>query len=141
VAASYELNQELRGIRILAVDDEEDNVELVRYMLETAGAEVSTADSAEKALELLETGKFDLMISDIGLPDQDGLHLMREVRARGFAESRLPAIALTGYAGNHDVRLVKAAGYQRHLAKPVDATDLLRAAVELVRAKPFTPAS
>jgi CheY-like chemotaxis protein len=125
----------MQGLRVLAVDDEHDNLELVRYLLESAGAQVTTAASAEAALNALKGEKFDLMISDIGLQDQDGLELMREVRARGHRGAELPAIALTGYAGRHDIRLVNAAGYQKHLAKPVDAADLLRTALALVRAR------
>lgn len=130
--AEFQPRGELSGVTVLAVDDEQDNLELVRYLLETAGAVVVTADSAEGALRALESGTFQLMVSDIGLQDQDGLELMREVRARGHAAASLPAIALTGYAGRHDVHLVRAAGYQRHLAKPVDATHLVATAVALL---------
>jgi PAS domain S-box-containing protein len=132
-ATAFEPHGELSGVRVLAVDDEQDNLDLVRYLLEKSGAEVTTADSAERALAALESGAFDLMVSDIGLQDQDGLQLMREVRARGHAAARLPAIALTGYAGRHDVHLVSAAGYQKHLAKPVDATHLINTAVALLK--------
>lgn len=132
-ASVFEPHGELHGLRVLAVDDEHDNLELVRYLLESAGAQVTAADSAEAALAALDSGTFQLMISDIGLQDQDGLELMREVRARGHRAAELPAIALTGYAGRHDIRLVSAAGYQKHLAKPVDAANLLRTALGLVR--------
>lgn len=124
---------ELAGVRVLAVDDERDNLDLVAYLLEQAGASVVGASSAEEALQALDQGAFDLMVSDIGLQDQDGLHLMREVRARGHAASRLPSIALTGYAGRHDAHLVSAAGYQKHLPKPVDAATLVKVAKGLLR--------
>lgn len=133
-AGDFRLQGGLAGVRVLAVDDERDNLDFVRYLLEQAGASVVGASSAEEALEALERETFELMVSDIGLQDQDGLHLMREVRARGHLAARLPAIALTGYAGRHDVHLVSAAGYQRHLAKPVDAATLIRTADELLRA-------
>ncbi len=131
-AQAFEPQGELEGVRILAVDDEQDNLELVSYLLERAGARVIGADSAERALQLLEQGSFDIMISDIGLQDQDGLDLMREIRARGHVAAKLPAVALTGYAGRHDVHLVSAAGYQKHLAKPVDAATLLKTISSLV---------
>jgi len=131
-ANTFRPKEELFGIRVLAVDDEEDNLDFVRYLLERAGAQVVGASSAEEALLALERGVYDLMVSDIGLQDQDGLHLMREVRARGYLPASLPAIALTGYAGRHDVHLVSAAGYQRHLAKPVDAATLVKVARDLV---------
>ncbi|HEY6078548.1 MAG TPA: ATP-binding protein, partial [Polyangiaceae bacterium] len=105
-ASVFEPHGELHGLRVLAVDDEHDNLELVRYLLESAGAQVTAAGSAEAALAALDSGTFQLMISDIGLQDQDGLELMREVRARGHRAAELPAIALTGYAGRHDIRLV-----------------------------------
>lgn len=130
-AGSFRLEGELVGIVVLAVDDEQDNLDLVKYLLEQAGAQVDGASSAEAALAALERGAYHLMVSDIGLQDQDGLHLMREVRARGHSAERLPAIALTGYAGRHDVHLVSAAGYQKHLAKPVDAATLVRTVREL----------
>jgi CheY-like chemotaxis protein/anti-sigma regulatory factor (Ser/Thr protein kinase) len=132
LAQAFEPRGELEGIRILAVDDEQDNLELVIYLLERAGARVTGAASAERALQLLERESFDLMISDIGLQDQDGLDLMREIRARGYVSTTLPAVALTGYAGRHDVHLVNAAGYQKHLAKPVDAATLVRTIQSLV---------
>lgn len=131
-ASAFRPKEELFGVRVLAVDDEEDNLDFVRYLLEQAGAQVFGASSAEAALSALERGTYDLMVSDIGLQDQDGLHLMREVRARGHLAAKLPAIALTGYAGRHDVHLVSAAGYQRHLAKPVDAATLIKVARDLV---------
>jgi len=134
-ASDFRWQGELVGIRVLAVDDEQDNLDFVRYLLEQAGASVDGATSAEEALAALARDKYDLMVSDIGLQDEDGLHLMREVRARGHAATRLPAIALTGYAGRHDAHLVTAAGYQKHLAKPVDAGTLVRAAREVLRAR------
>lgn len=124
---------ELDGVLALVVDDEDDNLELTRYFLERSGCAVVTASSAEEALNALESHHFGLIVSDIGLPIQDGLDLMREVRARGHSAESLPAIALTGYAGHHDARLVAAAGYQKHLSKPVDAALLLKSALELGR--------
>ncbi len=131
--ARYESDGSLEGVRVLVVDDDKDNLDITRYMLESAGCEVTTASSAEEALTALGGAEFALLVSDIGLPDQDGIELMREIRARGYDAQLLPAIALTGYAGVHDARLVTAAGYQRHLPKPVDASSLLRAASALAR--------
>jgi CheY-like chemotaxis protein len=131
--ARFQPRGELKGLHALVVDDDKDNLELTAYLLESAGCQVSTAFSAANALAALEHGKFGLVVSDIGLPDQDGLELMREIRARGYDASELPAIALTGYAGVQDANLVSAAGYQKHLAKPLDARSLLRAATELGR--------
>jgi PAS domain S-box-containing protein len=124
---------ELTGVRALVVDDDPDALGLTRYVLERAGATAVTASSAAAALVELAKGEIDLVISDLGLPDQDGLALMREIRARGHDGAKLPAMAVTGYAGSYEQRLVFAAGYQKMLAKPVDATALVRAAAELTR--------
>jgi PAS domain S-box-containing protein len=132
-ASDLHLNGALTGARVLAVDDERDSRDFLSYLLERAGAQVTAVGSAKEALSALAQSSFDLMISDIGLDDQDGLQLMREVRARGYSSLLLPAIALTGYAAKHDAHLVTAAGYQRHLAKPADAAVLINAALELLR--------
>lgn len=121
---------ELVGLRVLIVDDDPDTVELTKAMLERAGAMTMTACNAASALDALSRDAFDLVVSDIGLPQQDGLALMREVRARGNA---VPAVAVTGFAGLFDARLVAAAGFQRHLPKPVDASALVRAAAEVTK--------
>lgn len=118
---------ELSRVQVLLVDDESDTLDVTRYLLEGAGATVETADSAAAALEVIQRGRFDVLVSDIGLPMQDGFALMREVRARGFAAEALPAIALTGYASSSDARRSSAAGFQMHLAKPVDAQALVHA--------------
>ncbi|MGC4087691.1 MAG: ATP-binding protein [Polyangiaceae bacterium] len=119
--------RELAKIHVLLVDDECDTLDVTRYLLEGAGATVQTADSAAAALESIQSQSFDVVVSDIGLPQQDGFALMREVRARGFVAEKLPAIALTGYASSSDARRSTAAGFQMHLAKPVDAQALVRA--------------
>lgn len=122
---------ELREVRVLVVDDEADTLELTRYLLESAGALVETADSAPAALAVLDSRRFDVLVSDIGLPEQDGHALVREVRARGHTGNALPAIALTGYATSADATLCAAAGFQMHLAKPVDARELVRSIARL----------
>jgi PAS domain S-box-containing protein len=131
---------ELHGVSALLIDDEPDSLELARYLLEAAGCSVAAVESAERALAALDERRFGLIVSDIGLGDQDGLELMREIRARGYGAADLPAIALTGYAGVHDARLIDAAGYQRHLTKPVDATLLVRTAAEVAARRPESAA-
>jgi CheY-like chemotaxis protein/nitrogen-specific signal transduction histidine kinase len=125
------LGAQLFGLRVLVVDDESDTLELTRYLLETAGAGVETADSAHAALTLLASQHFDVLVSDIGLPGQDGHAFMREVRARGFSARSFPAIALTGYASAADATLCAAAGFQKHLAKPVEARELVHTIARL----------
>jgi two-component system CheB/CheR fusion protein len=124
------MNAELSDVSVLLVDDDADNLELVGYVLERAGYRVVTARTAAAALEALGKQAFGLVLSDIGLPDQDGVALMRAIRARGLD---VPAIALTGYTGAENERRMADAGYQRHIAKPVDLTALLAAAKDIAR--------
>jgi CheY-like chemotaxis protein/anti-sigma regulatory factor (Ser/Thr protein kinase) len=123
--------RELSDIRILVVDDEPDIIDLMRHLLEREGAFVKTAETATAALKVLEGDSFDVLVSDIGLPEQDGFALIREIRARGLSGARMPAIALTGYAGQEYAHIANAAGFQLHLAKPVDARELISAVVRL----------
>ncbi|MEB3338431.1 MAG: PAS domain-containing protein, partial [Leptolyngbyaceae bacterium] len=117
----------LAGLQILAVEDEIDNRELLQWMLEGYGAEVVAVASAREALSALtaDPGKYDVLVSDIGMPQEDGYWLIQQVRALD-AESggQIPAIALTGYAGEQSRQEAIAAGFQAHLAKPVDPDDL-----------------
>jgi signal transduction histidine kinase/ActR/RegA family two-component response regulator len=115
----------LLGARVLFVDDNEDARELVRAALQEAGADVQVAASAAEGLHLFETRTFDVVLSDIGLPDTDGYDFIRELRARQRGGVTVPAIALTAYAGIDDARRALAAGFQRHVAKPVDPDDLV----------------
>jgi PAS domain S-box-containing protein len=116
----------LRGLRVLVVDDEPDARDLVSIVLRGAGAEVVTAATAAEALTMIDRQPPDVLISDIGMPDQDGYDLIREVRRRGDARARLPALALTAYARHEDRERVLAAGYHLYVAKPVDPEALTR---------------
>jgi PAS domain S-box-containing protein len=116
----------LDGVRLLVVDDDSESLEVLRTVLTTACAAVTTAASAREAFELLDTGgPFDLIISDIGMPEVDGYSFMRTLRAGPVAVD-VPAIALTAYARSEDAERAKRAGYQDHLAKPVDESLLLK---------------
>ncbi|MES1022855.1 ATP-binding protein [Gloeocapsa sp. BRSZ] len=120
---------QLQGVRVLVVDDEVDMQELVLAVLEQYGAEVRVAASAAEALLLLDAFQPDIFISDIGMPDVDGYMLMRQIRQR----SRVPAIALTAYAGEYDQQQALAAGFQNHLAKPVEPEKLVQAIAQLIK--------
>ena len=135
---------ELDGLRVLVVDDDRDTLDMLRAVLSRSGAEVLTAGSAADAIRHIEERRFDALVSDIGMPDVDGYALIRTVRAidarRGAAH--LPALALTAYAKAEDRSLALAAGYQRHLSKPVEPADLVAAVASLVdRAAPGSPAA
>ena len=122
----------LDGARILIVDDEPDGRALLARVLEGRGAIPTSIGSAREALEALQNHTFDLMLSDIGMPDMDGYHLMQEVRKIGERVSRLPAIAVTAYARAEDRQRSLLAGYQMHIAKPIDARELIAAIASLL---------
>jgi PAS domain S-box-containing protein len=116
----------IRGLRVLVVDDEPDARALIKRLLEGCHASVTTAASAEEAMRLLQDGKFDLLISDIGMPGEDGYSLIRRVRALGPERGgETPAIALTAYARGEDRVKAMTAGFQHHIVKPVEAGELI----------------
>ncbi|HEY9668243.1 MAG TPA: GAF domain-containing protein, partial [Coleofasciculaceae cyanobacterium] len=124
---------DLRGLRILVVDDEADIRELVAFILEQSGAEVSVATSASDALTALNQSVLDVLVSDIGMPGVDGYMLMRQVRTLSPEQGgQIPAIALTAYAGEYNQHQALAAGFQLHLAKPVEPEELVNAIARLV---------
>ncbi|MFQ4139411.1 chemotaxis protein CheB [Nodosilinea sp. PGN35] len=119
----------LAGWQILVVDDEADTCELVEFLLQQCGAEVQIATSARAALAALsqEPRRFNLLICDIGMPEADGYWLIQQVRSlHSEEESHVPAIALTAYSTRADQQRAIAAGFQHHLAKPVDVEELVR---------------
>ena len=110
----------LYGVRVLLVDDEPDALEVMSSALETCGASVTTATSARDALDSLARDPFDVLLSDIAMPDADGYDLIRGVR--GLAPSpvaQIPAAAVTAFASDEDRRRALAAGFHTHLAKPI----------------------
>ncbi len=121
-ARTPETETPLRGVRALVVDDDADSLEFVRVALESAGAVVKTAGSASDAL--LDSGPFDILISDIAMPELDGYGLMERIRERA-AGSPMPAIALTAYARREDGEHALRVGFQEHLVKPVEASRLV----------------
>lgn len=123
----------LAGKKVLVVDDEPDARDLVRRMLEECGAQVSTAGSALEAIQVLAREDADMLVSDIGMPGQDGYALIREIRAGVSGTKDVPAVALTAFARPEDRQRALEAGYQAHLAKPVEAPELLSTAARLVR--------
>jgi CheY-like chemotaxis protein len=125
----------LTDVHVLVVDDNEDAREAIAIVLEDAGATVSQADSVAEAMLILSSTPLSLILSDVAMPGRDGYELMRLVRAPGGAPSlqALPALALTAYAGPDDRSKALAAGFQEHLAKPVDPNDLVRVIAALAR--------
>ncbi len=114
----------LAGLRLLAVDDEPDTLDVMAELLAMRGAEVATASSADQALEVLQRFDPDVLVSDISMPGRDGYDLIREVRT-GRGPEELPAVAVTAFAGPEDRRRALDAGFQVHMAKPVDPGELV----------------
>jgi PAS domain S-box-containing protein len=125
-----ELRDRLDGVRVLVVDDEDDARGVVRRFLEDADAIVTCVASAGEALSLLHGQEFDVLVSDVGMPEEDGYSLLRKLRAAG---SDMPAIALTAYARPEDRTYAMDAGFQAHVAKPADAGDLIGIVARLAR--------
>jgi PAS domain S-box-containing protein len=130
-----ELQPELPGLqdlRILIVDDETDALDLISMELAQHGARVTGVSSAEEALQSLSRETFDVLISDIGMPQMDGYDLIRQVRKQEAGTQKpIPAIALTAYARVQDRMRAILAGYSTHVAKPVEATELITVVASL----------
>ncbi len=123
----------LKHTQILVVDDEPDIRDLISFILQEYGVEVTTVASAKAALEYLSQSIPDILISDIGMPEVDGYMLMRQVRQRSPQQGgNLPAIALTAYAGEINQQQALAAGFQLHVSKPVDPEVLIKAIASLI---------
>lgn len=125
----------LDGVRVLVVDDEPDGRALIVRLLEGRGAQPACAASATEALGCFEREHFDVLLSDIGMPDMDGYELIRRLRARtpSTDRDRLAAIAVTAYARAEDRQRSLLAGYQMHLAKPIEARELIAGIANLLR--------
>jgi PAS domain S-box-containing protein len=122
----------LNGVRVLVVDDEQDTRELVATVLTTCGAEVISVGSAAEALDQMKQQRFDLLISDIRMPETNGHDLISRIRQLGEEHGgRTPAVALTAYAGFNDRKRALAAGYEMHIPKPFVAAELISAAIFL----------
>jgi CheY-like chemotaxis protein len=116
----------LRGLSVLVVDDDPGSREFVRTTLEHSGAVVVSASSAREARERLKREPVDIVVSDIVMPHEDGFELIRHVRELDAKSGRhTPAIALTALARTDDRRRALDAGYQMHVAKPIDAIELV----------------
>jgi CheY-like chemotaxis protein len=127
----------LDGVRILVVDDEVDARDILRLTLEACGAEVSVAESVEEAMSLFERGRFDLIVTDLAMPGEDGYALVSRIRrAPAGAGARTPIVALTAYARAEDRTRALRAGFNMHIPKPVESAELLAVVASLVPARP-----
>jgi CheY-like chemotaxis protein len=128
-----DLCAEIAGVKVLVVDDEPDARALIRRLLEDCGAAVATAASAAEAMEALQVERPDVLVSDIGMPTEDGYSLIRRVRGLGKEQGGdVPAVALTAYARAEDRMRAIRAGFQMHVPKPVEAAELITMIASLV---------
>jgi CheY-like chemotaxis protein len=127
------------GISVLVVDDDRSTREVLAEYLTSCGAVVCTAASAAQALEELQRQRVDVLLADVGMPDEDGYTLIRKVRALNGEIATVPAAALTAFTREEDRRQALHAGYQLHLSKPVDPPELIAAIARLHNASKPTP--
>jgi signal transduction histidine kinase/CheY-like chemotaxis protein len=131
---SMDCAPELTGLRILVVDDESDSRELLCTVLEECGSEVVAAGSVKETLLIMEKEQFDVLVSDIGMPEEDGYTLINKVRALPDEHGgRIPAIALTAYARTEDRIRALTAGFQVHVPKPVEPVELVAVIASLAK--------
>lgn len=124
-AVTFDCPPSLKGVRVLAVDDELDARQLLQAVLEQCEAEVLTCSSAGEALDALAEFKPDILVSDIGMPDEDGYVLIEKIRSlEAGGQKRLPAVALTAYARVEDRLRSLASGFNMHIPKPVEPAEL-----------------
>ncbi len=133
-AEKLQPHHRLTGVRVLVVDDEPDARILMKRLLEDCDAVVKLAGSAQEAIKSIETEKPDVLVSDVGMPGEDGYTLIRRVRSLDNAHGgAIPALALTAYARTEDRSRALGAGFQAHVAKPVDPTELIAVIARMSR--------
>jgi CheY-like chemotaxis protein len=127
----------LEGLSVLVVDDDDESRLVVAAYLENHGATVLTAQSASRALEILQRDRVDVLLADVAMPGEDGYTLVRKLRGlQASNASTIPAAALTAFAREEDRQEALQAGFQMHLTKPIDAGALVAAVATLVHASP-----
>jgi PAS domain S-box-containing protein len=132
---------DLHGVKVLVVDDEGDTRALLTYVLGETGADARAAASAAEALEEMARWEPDVLVSDVGMPGEDGYALIRKVRSLESERARrVPAVAVTAYARSDDRARLLSAGFQDHLPKPIEPVDLVDAVARLAGRAPATPA-
>jgi hypothetical protein len=138
-AASETDSVRLDGVRVLIVDDDLDARNMLSRILRGCGAVTQDADGVDSALTSIDSFKPAMLLSDLGMPNRDGFELIGKVRSRGHSARDLPAIALTGFARPEDRRRALLAGFQVHIAKPIDPRELTAAIASLISRTGGTP--
>jgi CheY-like chemotaxis protein len=130
---AFDCPPDIAGIKVLAVDDEPDARSLLTAILEKCGATVKTCETAAQAIKLLEEFEPDILVSDIGMPEEDGYSLIKRVRAtEKGTHKRIPAVALTAFARVEDRLKALSAGFNMHVPKPVEPAELAMVIASLV---------
>lgn len=130
----------LKDIRVLVVEDQEDARELLSVLLRQYGAEVVTAGSAVEAVAALRRQRPDVLVSDIGMPGEDGYWLISKVRSLGASlGGDVPAVTLTAYASEADREHALAAGFQAHVSKPIEGAALITAVAGVIKGGASSP--
>jgi CheY-like chemotaxis protein len=131
---AFDCPPELQDLHVLVVDDEQDARILVQTVLERCGAKVTTANSAEEGVKALQELRPDVLIRDLGMPEEDGYSLIKKVRALPAEQGgHTPAAALTAYARVEDRMRILRSGFQIHLPKPVEPAELVTVVANLAR--------
>jgi CheY-like chemotaxis protein len=123
------MSEHLRGVRVVLVEDHDDSRELLAFMLEQCGAVVVSAPSARTGLQAVLENRPDVVVSDLGMPGEDGYWLIREVHSR---VGTLPAVAVTGFSDRYHPVQARAAGFHEYLNKPVDPERLCGAVAKVL---------
>jgi CheY-like chemotaxis protein/anti-sigma regulatory factor (Ser/Thr protein kinase) len=130
--APLQVAQQLQGVRVLVVDDEPDSRDLLMTIFSRCGSEVRCSESAAHAMQEFESWNPELLVSDIGMPNEDGYSLIRKVRELKSDSARIPAVALTAYATDEDRSQALSAGFQIHVAKPIEPESFVTSVIEVL---------
>jgi signal transduction histidine kinase/ActR/RegA family two-component response regulator len=125
----------LDGVRVLVVDDEKDARDLIGRALSESGAEITLADSSQEAFEILEHNSIDVLLADIAMPGEDGYSLIRRIRSSDSSVRSIPAAAVTAHALDDERSKALAAGFHRHVAKPIEPFEIVRLVRQLAHDK------
>jgi signal transduction histidine kinase len=123
----------LKQVAVIAVDDDPDTLTIMRHVLEMHGADVSTASSAKAAMALMRERKYDVLLSDIGMPDEDGFSLITKVRSSAGINWDIPASSVTAFARSQDREKALLSGFDAHLVKPIEPGELVAVVISLLK--------
>src|ERR1044072_7928959 len=135
IAGLEAAQQQLQGVKVLVVDDEPDSRDLLMAIFSRCGSEVRCSESAAHAMQEFESWNPELLVSDIGMPNEDGYSLIRRVRELKSDSAQIPAVALTAYATDEDRSQALSAGFHIHVAKPIEPESFVTSVIEVLGRK------